>query len=155
MFTKNFSQIILFVAMVFLKFCLKICGSFTALAEKKKPGPEECGSAKNSFGSESGKLQIRQGRIRKTAPCVQDRSAAYSTRYLVYRDANPHHFNADPNSFPAFYFNADPDPDFHFNADLDTAPRQSDANLRPLVCRPSRAPFLNLQATIVSLQGSI
>jgi hypothetical protein len=29
----------------------------------------------------------------------------------------------------------------HFNADPDPALRQSDANLRPLVCRPSRAPF--------------
>jgi hypothetical protein len=44
---------------------------------------------------------------------------------------------------PAFHFNADPDPAFHFNAnaDPDPAPNQSDANLRPLVYRTSRAPF--------------
>ncbi len=49
------------------------------------------------------------------------------------------HFNADPG--PAFHFNADLDPAFHFNADPDPAPLLSDGNLRPLVCRPSRAPF--------------
>ncbi len=38
------------------------------------------------------------------------------------RFADPHHFNVDPH--PAFHFNADPD-----------------ANLRPLVYRPARAPF--------------
>jgi hypothetical protein len=30
------------------------------------------------------------------------------------RDANPHHFNADPN--PAFHYNADPDPATHQSA---------------------------------------
>ncbi len=57
-------------------------------------------------------------------------------------NANPDpafHFNADPD--PAFHFNADPDPSFHYNADPDPAPHQSDGNLRPLVFRPSRAPF--------------
>jgi len=62
-------------------------------------------------------------------------------QYLVCRDANPHHFNADPNSDPAFYFNADPGTDFHFNADPDPSSRQSDANLGPPVYRPSRASF--------------
>ncbi len=37
---------------------------------------------------------------------------------------------------------------FTLNADPDTAPRQSDGNLRPLVYRPSSAPFLNIQASI-------
>jgi hypothetical protein len=36
------------------------------------------------------------------------------------------------------HFNVDPDPAFHFSADLDLAPHQGDANLRPLACRPSR-----------------
>ncbi len=59
-------------------------------------------------------------------------------------DTNPDpavHFNADPE--PAFPFNADtnPDPAFHFKVDLDPALLQSDGNLRPLVYRPSRAPF--------------
>ncbi len=49
------------------------------------------------------------------------------------------HINADPD--PAFNFNADPDPAFHVNADSDPAPHQSDGNLRPLVYRPSTAPF--------------
>jgi hypothetical protein len=48
-------------------------------------------------------------------------------------------FVADPN--PAFHFNADPDPALHLNADPDPATHQGDANLRPLVYRPSRAPF--------------
>ncbi len=47
------------------------------------------------------------------------------------RVADPHHFNADPD--PAFHSSADPDPD--------PALHQSDGNLRPLVYRPSRAPF--------------
>jgi hypothetical protein len=49
--------------------------------------------------------------------------------------------NADPD--PSFHFNADPDPSFHFDADLapDPATLQSDANLRPMVCRISRASF--------------
>jgi hypothetical protein len=38
-----------------------------------------------------------------------------------------------------FYEKQDPDQTFHFFADLDPdpAPHQSDANLSPLVCRPS------------------
>ncbi len=54
-------------------------------------------------------------------------------------------FDADPdpapNPYPALRFNADPDPALHFNADPDPAPLQNDGNLRPLVYRPSRAPF--------------
>ncbi len=51
----------------------------------------------------------------------------------------PHRFNADPGPDPHFHSNADPDPTFHFNADPD--PPQWDAYPRPLVHRPSRAPF--------------
>ncbi len=40
-----------------------------------------------------------------------------------------------------WYFYADPYIAFHSNAEPDPAPHQSDRNLRPLVCRPSRAPF--------------
>jgi hypothetical protein len=62
------------------------------------------------------------------------------------------HFNADPD--PSFYFNADPDPAFHFDADpdthLDPATHQNNANLRPLVYRPS---ILSLHASIVSVHG--
>jgi hypothetical protein len=39
------------------------------------------------------------------------------------------------------HFKADTDPNFHFNADPDPAPRQSNANLRPLIYRPSMTPF--------------
>jgi hypothetical protein len=46
------------------------------------------------------------------------------------RVADPHHFNVDPVPISTL---ADPEPD--------PAPHQSDANLGPLVCRPSRAPF--------------
>ena len=38
-----------------------------------------------------------------------------------------------------------PDPAFKFNADPDP-PRQRDANLRPMVLRLSRAPFLDFNA---------
>jgi hypothetical protein len=41
--------------------------------------------------------------------------------------------NAVPD--PTFHFNADPDPD------SDPTAHQSDANLRPLVWTPCRAPF--------------
>ncbi len=70
MFTKKFSQIIPFVAMEFLKFSLKlkICSNFSAVVEKKNPEPEGYGSTKNSFGSGSRKLQMREDQIRKTAP---------------------------------------------------------------------------------------
>jgi hypothetical protein len=37
------------------------------------------------------------------------------------------------------------DPSFHLNADLDLAPHQSDANLRPLVSRPSTASTLSIR----------
>jgi hypothetical protein len=59
------------------------------------------------------------------------------------RIAVPHHFSADPD--PAFHLNAntDPDSEIHFKADPvpDPAFHQSDANLRPLIYRPSRDPF--------------
>jgi hypothetical protein len=50
----------------------------------------------------------------------------------------PFHFNEDP--VPAFHC-VDPDPDSHFSANPDPALHQIDGNLRPLVFRPSRAPF--------------
>jgi hypothetical protein len=49
-------------------------------------------------------------------------------RGVVFKVADPHHFNADPDPDPAFNFNADPDPAY---ADPDP-PLQSDGNLRPL-----------------------
>jgi hypothetical protein len=58
-------------------------------------------------------------------------------------NADPHHFNADPDPNPdpsSFNLNAHPDPTSHFNADPYPA-YQNYANLRPLVYRPSRAPF--------------
>jgi hypothetical protein len=59
-------------------------------------------------------------------------------RYIyLYRNSDPHHFNADPD--PAFHFNADqdpafhlksdPDPAFHFCADPNSVPHQGDVNL--------------------------
>ncbi len=48
---------------------------------------------------------------------------------------------------------ADPDPAFHFFEDPDPVLLQSDGNLRPLVYRPSRAPYLTLQAPLVSAHG--
>ncbi len=70
------------------------------------------------------------------------------------RVSDPHHFNADPD--PAFHFNADPDLVFHVNVDpdLDPDPHQGDANLRPLVYRPSRPSFglRTLQAFIWSTE---
>jgi hypothetical protein len=56
------------------------------------------------------------------------------------RVADPLHLNADPDL--AFHFTADQDPIGHVYADQDHAPHESEANLRPLVYRPSRAPFL-------------
>jgi hypothetical protein len=55
---------------------------------------------------------------------------------------------------------ADPNPFFHFNADAepDAAPHQSDANLRPLVYRPSRPPLafiLSFHASILSIHGPL
>jgi hypothetical protein len=55
------------------------------------------------------------------------------------RLADPYHFNEGPDT--AFNFNANTDPAFNFNVDSNPAPHQSDGNLRPLVCRPSRAPY--------------
>ncbi len=53
-----------------------------------------------------------------------------------------------PVSFEAYLQNysitdriADPYPTFHFDADPEPAPHRSDANLRPLVYRPSIAKF--------------
>jgi hypothetical protein len=37
----------------------------------------------------------------------------YAFFFLRSRVADPHHFNADPDS--SFHFNADPDRTFHFN----------------------------------------
>ncbi len=61
------------------------------------------------------------------------------------RVSDPHHFIADPDSDPAFHFNADPDPDF--NAGPDYAPHQGDPNLQP--------PALGLQTLILSHYASI
>ncbi len=58
--------------------------------------------------------------------------------------ANPHRFDADP------------DPPFHIdnaNSDLNPTSYKSDANLRPLACRPWTTPFLSSQASIVSVRG--
>ncbi len=41
---------------------------------------------------------------------------------LVSRVADPHHVDADPESDPAFHFDADPDPTFHSDAGLDPDP---------------------------------
>jgi len=50
-----------------------------------------------------------------------------------------------PDWDPSFHFYADPDLAVHFHANLDPdtdpAPYQSNANLRPLVYRPSTAPL--------------
>jgi hypothetical protein len=60
--------------------------------------------------------------------------------HLLYADPDPFlHVNADPD--PIFYFYADPDP-------ASPPPHQSDANLRPLVFRPSTAPFEPLKLLI-------
>ncbi len=69
----------------------------------------------------------------------------------MLRNADPHHFNAEPD--PAFHFNADPDPAFHINPDPD--PYLSEANLRPLTFQDS---ILSLRASMlasVALHGSI
>jgi hypothetical protein len=61
--------------------------------------------------------------------------------HITHRVADLHHFNAELD--PAFHFDADSDLALLFNEDPDPdpAPHQSNANLRPLVYRPSRAPF--------------
>ncbi len=63
----------------------------------------------------------------------------HTTQYFLQyiRVADPYHCKADPD--PALHFNADTDPTFHLNPDPD--PHQSDVDMRPLVYRPSRAPF--------------
>ncbi len=66
-------------------------------------------------------------------------AAAYDLREREWGVVDPHHFHADPG--PSFHFHTDPDLTFHFNADLDLVPHQSDANTRPLVYRPSTAPY--------------
>ncbi len=53
------------------------------------------------------------------------------------------------NPDTSFSFHKNTDPTFPFNADPDPAPRQRDANLRPLVYRPSLNSFLSLHASIV------
>ncbi len=50
-------------------------------------------------------------------------------------------------------FNADPDPSTRFNVNSDPAPHRSDANLRLLVYRSSRAPFLASTPPFVSFYG--
>jgi hypothetical protein len=55
--------------------------------------------------------------------------------------ADPHHVDANPD--PTFLFD-DPDPTCQFNADPNSrscSSSRGDANLRPLVWRPSMAPF--------------
>ncbi len=56
---------------------------------------------------------------------------------MVIRVADPHNFNADLDTF--FLFTADPDPNFHFNADL--ARQQNLVRLQSLVYRPYMAQF--------------
>jgi hypothetical protein len=50
--------------------------------------------------------------------------------------ADPHHFNADPriHLFISMQIRIRL---LHFNADPDLAPHQNDANLRPVICKPS------------------
>jgi hypothetical protein len=57
--------------------------------------------------------------------------------YIVQGE-DPNHFNV--GWVQAFHFHAHQDPAFHFNY-ADPAPFQRGENLRPLVYRPSRAPF--------------
>ncbi len=66
---------------------------------------------------------------------------SFRRELLTCRVTDLHHFNADPDSDPAFHFKADPDPAYHFNADPDPAPHKSVTNLRPLFYRPSTAPL--------------
>jgi hypothetical protein len=72
-----------------------------------------------------------------TAPLVQN---IYRVPFYFSVTAF-HHFDAD-SDFSA-HLNANPDPSFYFDAApeldlvLDPVPHQSDANLRPLVYRPS------------------
>jgi hypothetical protein len=90
--------------------------------------------------------------LRGRVPKVADQHHFYA--YLVSANPDPaFHFNMDPDS--AFYLKADPDPAFHCNADPDPAPLPSDGNLKPFVYRTSRAPFMSLQASIVSVYGPL
>jgi hypothetical protein len=52
-----------------------------------------------------------------------------------------HHFTADLEPDPSFYYYADPNPTLYFNADPKPAPHQGDADLRPLAYRTSTAPL--------------
>jgi hypothetical protein len=58
---------------------------------------------------------------------------------------DPKGFYAYPDSDPSFHFFADPDPTVYYDANLDPdtdpAPRQSNANLRPLVCVDPPRPY--------------
>ncbi len=53
---------------------------------------------------------------------------------VLCRVADPNHFSSSADPDPYFHFHEDPgpDPNIYFNADLDHAPHQSDAILRPL-----------------------
>jgi len=61
--------------------------------------------------------------------------------HITQRVADLQHFNAEPD--PAFHYDADSDLALLFNEDPDPdpVPHQSNANLRPLVYRPSITPF--------------
>ncbi len=86
--------------------------------------------------------------------CFSKLRKLLSPTCIFYSVADPHHFDADPD--PSFHVDADPDPTFHSDADPNPTshfdvvpdpdavpvPCQSDANLRPLVCKPSIAQFL-------------
>jgi hypothetical protein len=74
------------------------------------------------------------GQVRSPTPISVSMTKIVTVNGVV---ADSHHFKADPDH---------PDPAFHFIADLDPAPHQCDANLRPLVYRP---------ASIVGVHGSI
>jgi hypothetical protein len=89
----------------------------------------------------------------------------FSTGTLVTgqesRASDPHYFNADPD--PAVHLNADQDLDltFHFNADPDRGPvpasHQSDANLATTGLQALLGSILSLHASTVSVPvyGSI
>ncbi len=88
--------------------------------------------------------------------------------------AGPRHFDVDPQHFDVEpkHLDADADPSFHFDSDLSPtnhfdgnrysepvpAPYQNNAKLRPLVYRPSTAPFWAFAPpllTSTTLHGSI
>jgi hypothetical protein len=72
-------------------------------------------------------------------------AAAKGTKCAVIGFTDSKHYAADPYPNQTFHFDADQDPDaiFHFDVDLhpDPASYQSDANLQPLVYRPSTSPM--------------